>query len=224
MCDFALNATDFDDAVCGKYFQMAIFAPLALYSDRKTDLSSHPYHANNTEDVFLYVSSLFLRNSMLIYQRTQLALLERWGGALLRPMFAEYPESHKDYEGVEVFMWGSDVMVDFFTENATVERNMTLPKENDWVSLTTFATFKGGESVLVKPGSSYNIGLFQKAGTIVPQQDATSIKTVADLRNETIKLIIALSKDGRAYGNIYLEDGGDVEGYRTELHEVWVED
>jgi hypothetical protein len=47
------------------------------------------------------------------------------------------------------------------------------------------------------------------------------VKTVADLRNATIKLSIAL-RLGFAYGNILVEDGNE-DAYRSELHEVWVE-
>jgi alpha-glucosidase (family GH31 glycosyl hydrolase) len=85
---------------------------------------------------------------MLMYQRSQLALLERWGGALFRPMFAEFPDSYDGfgYSG-ELLMWGSDVMVELNADNRTGERNFTFPKELDWVSLTTFKTFKGGQTI-----------------------------------------------------------------------------
>jgi alpha-glucosidase (family GH31 glycosyl hydrolase) len=53
LCDFRPDGT-FDDFICGKYFQMAIFSPLALYSDKMSDLKHHPYLANNTMDTYWY--------------------------------------------------------------------------------------------------------------------------------------------------------------------------
>lgn len=63
--------------------------------------------------------------------------------------------------------------------------------------------------------------MFQRAGTIVPQQDPSNIVVMSDIRNVPVDLSISL-KEGKAHGYLYLEDGSD-SNFKTEIHEIWAE-
>lgn len=65
-------------------------------------------------------------------------------------------------------MFGTDVMVDFMTEEGQTSKNLTFPDEVDWVSLNGFEILKAGSTKLVQYDKFYGLGLYQKAGTIVP--------------------------------------------------------
>jgi alpha-glucosidase (family GH31 glycosyl hydrolase) len=95
-------------------------------------------------------------------------LLERWGGALFRPMIAEFsPENLAHPESLDMFMWGSDVMVDFKVTDSKEDRILIFPKGSDWVSLISYDTFQGGHNITIRHNEYFDLGLYQKAGTIV---------------------------------------------------------
>ena len=93
----------------------------------------------------------------MIYMRTQLKMVEVFGGAFLRPVFLEFPSMQNTTDVTQV-MYGSSIMVDFAFEANQTHRDVDFPKEYDWVNLNTMETIAGGDfrrvNVSIKDGLS----------------------------------------------------------------------
>jgi hypothetical protein len=75
--------------------------------------------------------------------RSQLASLETYGGALLRPAFVDFPDWNLA-EDPAIVLFGEDLLVLFNFEGGDWNRKVDyFPTEHDWVSFTTFETYLG---------------------------------------------------------------------------------
>lgn len=154
----------------------------------------------------------------MVYMRTQLKEIELFGSTLIRPMFTEF-ESWNDPSDLSAVMFGSSIMMSFTLASNQTSRNVTFPKEADWVNLRDFLeTYKGGQTYAFNTSLTAGTLLFQKAGTIVPISDPTVENQTTDVKNTPLILSIAL-EDNQAKGFLYLEEGIESD-FKTEFYEI----
>jgi alpha-glucosidase (family GH31 glycosyl hydrolase) len=94
-----------------------------------------------------------------------------------------------------------------FEEGSKTREIYNFPVENDWVELTTLITYKGGQNGPYQFDTSGRTAMFQKSGSIIPIQNATSI---AEVIKNNLTLSVAL-KDNRASGYLLIEEGSERE-------------
>lgn len=100
--------------------------------------------------------------SLIMYQRTELYKIENIGGALVRPLFTEYPE-HAYYtpEMVDTVMFGDSLKVDFvLSDQNTTTKKVILPEYSLWLELFTYNRVyaeQGGNFVTLETYLNYPI-------------------------------------------------------------------
>jgi len=157
--------------LCVRSYQLALVTPLAVYNSDSKNLVPYP---DDKETATYVASNLKARLSLLTYQRTELYKISKMGGALNRPVFAEFPDStFFSPDDVDTMMYGDAIKVDFVFQSGTTTKTVNLPENSYWFNLFDFTLVyprQGDHQVELPAPLSTPIAL-QKAGTIVPTQD-----------------------------------------------------
>lgn len=141
--------------------------------------------------------------------RTELYKVQKYGGTLLRPLFAEYPTDDSiDPNDLSTLMFGSAIKVDF-NFNKSPTKKIYFP-ETKWVDLNTFKVYQHTKPFTENaiPAGLDTVNMFQKGKTIVALRDIANrpVLKVEDLKTVPLTLSVALD-GGEANGQVYVEDG-----------------
>jgi alpha-D-xyloside xylohydrolase len=79
-----------DQELCARYFEIAIVSPLAVFNKANSTIPSKPFGLDE-EYMSIAYSALQQRLSLMIYMRTNLYLIQKFGGALVKPLIAVFP-------------------------------------------------------------------------------------------------------------------------------------
>mmetsp|Transcript_29291 Transcript_29291/g.28447 ORF Transcript_29291/g.28447 Transcript_29291/m.28447 type:complete len:175 (+) Transcript_29291:1564-2088(+) len=152
--------------------------------------------------------------------RTSLYLLEKFGGALLRPAYFDYSQEMKaNPDDVTQMMFGCCLMALFQTapKQSYVKAYFPLAGEQSavWLQLQTLTAYsfsEGGQnSILISVGPGYPLPTFQKQGSVVSLQGAAM--TIQDLLDLPLELSIVYDSNGQAEGYVVVEDATAEEFY-----------
>lgn len=140
-------------------------------------------------------------------------------GPPMRPLWWEFPEDKRVDAMDDQWMVGSSLLVAPVVKEGATERTVYLPGADAWYDL--FAP-EGLSRARVSSGEvKFNAPLdrmlvFQRAGSIVPKQERLRRSTRA-MATDPFTLVVALTKDGSAEGELYLDDGQSF-NYRKGAH------
>ena len=152
LCGF-YRGSDFtqdEEYLCVRSFQLAVVSPFAVYNTNGTDMNrlsvfSQRAIANNLE----------ARMALLMYQRTELYKISKYGGALVRPLFTEYPYVKAfTPDMVDTVMYGDSLNVDFVFDPEALQKVVYLPPYSIWLDIFTgdriAPTVEGGNNVTLE--------------------------------------------------------------------------
>jgi alpha-glucosidase len=161
-------------------------------------------------------SAIEQRYQMLSYVYTAFEESSRTGVPVMRPLWLEFPNDASTYRNDRAFLLGRDLLVaPRLAAGSSPDWEVELPAA-DWWDVSTGRLVSGGGSVTVTAASGGSIGLFARAGAIVPQQPVTQW---AD-QNPAGPLTLEVWPGEDCTGNLYL-DAGDGYGYQTgELRRI----
>ncbi|KAK2755518.1 hypothetical protein FQN54_006458 [Arachnomyces sp. PD_36] len=150
------------------------------------------------------------RYKLLDYMYTNLHRQSTTGAPMLTPLMWEYPEDANTFSIELQFFYGDAFLVCPVTTPDETSVTFYMPKD-------TFYDFDTGKKVegkgadMTREDIKYTeIPVFVRGGNIVPMR-ANSAYTTTDLRKEDFELLIAPDADGRAAGDLYLDDGESLE-------------
>lgn len=143
---------DLDEELCARWAQLGAFMPMvrnyynATYNDWATGLpisnpASEFYNFNNETYIFMIGAAL---NQRLLYSRyiySQLYKVYLEGGAVVRPLFFDYPTDDKCFEDLEhTYMLGDSIKVSpVLDAGVTLTYKSYFPK-GKWVDLNNYTT------------------------------------------------------------------------------------
>ena len=152
ICGFYGNASD---DMCGRWMQLSAFYPFARNHYNFTDEEGHvlkPQEAYTLEAPYNNTArnAILQRYSFLRYFYTLLFEVSRnKRGAVIRPLFFEFPDDEKTYQGYEhSFMVGSALKVTpVITLQNSVDNEVKsyFPKNSRFVSLNDFKSIQQGK-------------------------------------------------------------------------------
>jgi alpha-glucosidase len=126
----------------------------------------------------------------------------------ITPLFFQYPEDPNTLEISYQFFYGPSILVSPVTvENAT---NVTfyLPEDTFYDFWTAEKMPETGMDVYYDNVTYMDIPVHIRGGSILPlRTNADQVNTTTQLREQDFELIIALDDNGKAKGNLYLDDG-----------------
>ncbi|KAL2837847.1 glycosyl hydrolases family 31-domain-containing protein [Aspergillus pseudoustus] len=183
---------------------------------------SHFYHNHNkanmiTQEFYRWESvakaarkAIALRYQLLDYVYTLIYRQTRTGQPWLLPLFFAYPANPQTY-GIDLqFFYGNALLISPVAQKDSASVNAYLPDDlfYDWYS--GHPVRGQGEVTTLTEISYSDIPVHVKGGSILPVR-VDSANTTAELRRQPFRLVIAPGLDGRAPGELYLDDGESLE-------------
>ncbi|PSN56866.1 Lysosomal alpha-glucosidase [Blattella germanica] len=204
ICGFNGNTTA---ALCQRWSQLGAFYPFSRNHNTDDGIPQDPV-ALGPEVVESARKALLIRYSMLPYLYTLFWKAHVDGTLVARPLFFEFPDDENTYGIDQQFMWGSALMIIPVLEEGKTQVTAYLP-DALWYDYYTLSLIKNNSSKVTFPAPLDTIPLLIKGGNIIPTQ--TPNTTTTESRKNDFQLLVALDKDGHAYGSLYWDDGDSMD-------------
>lgn len=195
--------------MCARWATLAAFSP--FFRNHADDVSPH-------QEFYLWplVASaaryaIDIRYRMLDYLYTALARQSDDGTPAVSPLWFAYPGDEETW-GIDLqYLYGDCVLVSPVTRNEARDVDIYLP-DDLWYEWDTGKKIRGrGEWVHLEDVPYDRIPLHIRGGCILPLRTGGA-KTTTALREGGFELLVAPGLDGRAEGELYLDDGVSLDG------------
>ncbi|KAJ7988803.1 hypothetical protein DPEC_G00312990 [Dallia pectoralis] len=124
----------------------------------------------------------------------------------LRPLWVEFPGDQNTFSVDHQYMIGGALLACPVTEQGATEVRVLLPGSEVWYDIQSGHMLRGNRSFQTLPVTLDTVPVFQRAGTVVPRRTGCGSCT-ADLQKYPFYLTVVLDSQGRAEGELYLDDG-----------------
>ncbi|XP_006883279.1 PREDICTED: neutral alpha-glucosidase C [Elephantulus edwardii] len=125
---------------------------------------------------------------------------------VMRPLWVEFPNEVETFSMEDEYMLGSALLVHPVTEAKATVVNVFLPGSDEvWYDSKTFTHWEGACSVKI-PVTLDTIPVFQRGGSVIPVKTTVG-KSTGWMTETPYGLRVALSSQGSAVGELYLDDG-----------------
>lgn len=203
-----------------RWYQVGAMAPFFRAHAHIDTKRREPYLLASPYKDIVY-GILRLRYSMLPVWYTAFRETTVTGRPILRPQYVVFP---KDKNGFDIddqyFIGSSGLLVKPITEKDVTETTVYFSDDQVYYDYFTFATYNGKGSHVKVPAALHQLPLFIRGGSIVSTRERPR-RASSLMKYDPFTLRVALSKDGEAKGDLYLDDG---ETYNHQNGEyVWRE-
>lgn len=195
-----------DGELMTRWYQIGAFYPF---------FRGHAHHDTKRREPWLfgepYTASIRAairsRYAMLPYIYTVFAENSRTGTPVARPLWSEFPADAAALTVDDAMMVGSALLVCPVLEAGQAERSCYLPggAGTVWYNAATGTRHAGGQTVTLAV-TLEDVPLFIRGGSIIPRKERAR-RSSAAMADDPYTLIVAPDSNGRAEGEIYLDDG-----------------
>ncbi|XP_059209998.1 neutral alpha-glucosidase C [Centropristis striata] len=124
----------------------------------------------------------------------------------LRPLWVEFPREENSFTVDNQYMIGGALLACPVTEAGVKEVKVLLPGSDEvWYDVHSMKDYKGGRT-LSFPVTLDTVPVFQRGGSVVCKSTG-SVSCTAELQQLPLSITVALSSQGVADGELYLDDG-----------------
>ncbi|KAI0271249.1 glycosyl hydrolases family 31-domain-containing protein [Gloeopeniophorella convolvens] len=222
-CGFAGNT---DEELCNRWMQLSAFTPFFRNHNQRGALSQEPYRWDSVANASR--TAIAVRYSLLPYWSTLFANASIRGTPPIRPLFFEFPNQPELFGQDEQFLVGRDILVTpVLTPNVSSVTGFLPGGDNvvwrDWythaaVNSSSEDGTSGSSVSLDAPLGHIPVHIRSGAALLLHAQPGY---TTAETAASPYALLVALDKDGTAFGTAFVDDGetlpadGDVPPSRT---------
>jgi len=153
------------------------------------------------------------RYALLPYMYTLFRHANLTGVPIMRPLWYEFPDQEDLYAIEQEFMLGPAIFVKPVTQAGAKDITMQLPAATVWYESAAGHKYETSTISMVTSQKAIPIQVhkdaipvFYRGGHIIPKRERPRRSTVTQAK-DPFTLIIALDKDGRAAGDLYVDDG-----------------
>ncbi|NXF49761.1 LYAG glucosidase, partial [Oceanites oceanicus] len=200
ICGFA---GDTSEELCVRWTQLGAFYPFMRNHNDHGARPQEPYAFSPAAQAAMR-NALRLRYSLLPFLYTLFHRAHSAGETVARPLFLEFPKDPNTWAVDRQLMWGGGLLVTPVLEAGKTKVSGYFPA-GTWYSLAGDSTIhsKGQWILLQAPLDTINIHV--RAGHILPLQEPAF--STAESRKKGMALVVALTPDGFARGDLFWDDG-----------------
>ncbi|KAK0338035.1 hypothetical protein LTR91_013107 [Friedmanniomyces endolithicus] len=206
-CGFNGNS---DEELCNRWMQLSAFFPF---------YRNHNVLSANSQEAYVWASvaeasrtAMAIRYSLLPYMYTLFYYASTTGSTVMRALAWEFPNDPTLAAIDNQFLLGPAILVTPVLGQGLTSAQGVFPGIAqgevwyDWYTQQAVVA-QPGENVTI-PAPLGHIPVFIRGGYVLPQQEP--LYTTAESRNSSWSLLVALSKDGAASGQVYVDDGASL--------------
>ncbi|KAL8779443.1 MAG: hypothetical protein Q9194_001451 [Teloschistes cf. exilis] len=206
-CGFNGNT---DEELCNRWMQLSAFFP--FYRNHNT-LTADPQEAYVWASVAEATrTAMSIRFSLLPYMYTLFYLAHNTGSTVMRALAWEFPNDPSLAAADRQFFLGPAILVTPVLDQGATSVDGVFPGTTrdgevyyDWYTLAPQSNTKGNVTIEAPLG---HIPVYLRGGYVIPTQEPAM--TTRDARKNPWGLIAALSSEGAASGELYVDDGESV--------------
>lgn len=175
-----INDPEFKELMI-RWFQYATFSPiLRMHGDRQPHKKPLGYdgggqcesgaeneiwsYGEEAQEIFM--KYLNIRENLKEYISDLFKETHEMGAPIMRPVFYDYPDDKMSWEVDNQYMFGSELLVAPVMYYKDRQREVYLPKGNDWVDINTKTVYEGGKTIIVDAPLE-SIPVFCKNGSLI---------------------------------------------------------
>lgn len=175
-----INDPEFKELMI-RWFQYATFSPiLRMHGDRQPHKKPLGYdgggqcesgaeneiwsYGEEAQEIFM--KYLNIRENLKEYISDLFKETHEMGAPIMRPVFYDYPDDKMSWEVDNQYMFGSELLVAPVMYYKDRQREVYLPKGNDWVEINTKTVYEGGKTIVVDAPLE-SIPVFCKNGSLI---------------------------------------------------------
>ncbi|XP_053333226.1 lysosomal alpha-glucosidase [Clarias gariepinus] len=209
ICGFSQNTTE---ELCVRWTQLGAFYPFTRNHNTKDSVPQDPTVFSRAAREAMK-EALLLRYSLFPFLYTLFHYAHVYGHTVARPLFFEFPTDGKTYAVDKQFLLGKSVLVTPVLE-VGVEEVVGYVPQGLWYDFYTGDSFlsKGEEIKLHAPLDKINLHL--REGSIIPTQRPNTTLWVS--RTQPLHLVVCVSQDGQADGELFWDDGESLDTYEKD--------
>ncbi|XP_072846803.2 lysosomal alpha-glucosidase [Pogona vitticeps] len=200
VCGFVGNTSE---ELCVRWTQLGAFYPFMRNHNDHKNMPQEPYVFSPKAQQAMR-SALFLRYLLLPYLYTLFHKAHSAGETVARPLYLEFPEDPNTWKVDRQFMWGSGLLITPVLEAGKTEVSGYFPP-GTWYNPLTGSTIHSKGQWILLPASLDTINAHVRAGCILPLQEPAF--TTTESRKNGMILVVALTEDGVARGDLFWDDG-----------------
>ncbi|XP_058518880.1 neutral alpha-glucosidase AB isoform X3 [Ochotona princeps] len=146
------------------------------------------------------------RYSLLPFWYTLFYQAHREGVPVMRPMWVHYPQDVTTFSIDDQFLLGDALLVHPVSDPGAHGVQVYLPGQGEvWYDVQSYQKHHGPQTLYL-PVTLSTVPVFQRGGTIVPRW--MRVRRSSDcMKDDPITLFVALSPQGTAQGELFLDDG-----------------
>uniref|UniRef100_UPI00398E93A5 lysosomal alpha-glucosidase n=1 Tax=Pristiophorus japonicus TaxID=55135 RepID=UPI00398E93A5 len=208
VCGFRWNTYE---ELCVRWTQLGSFYPFMRNHNGKNQASQEPYVFSESAQSAMR-KALYMRYMLLPFLYTLFHKAHSAGEMVVRPLSFEFPQDLNTPSIDRQFMWGEALLITPVLEPKTVEVSGYFPPTT-WYNLHDGSVIhsKGQYILLQAPLDTINVHV--RGGCILPIQEPNT--TTAASRGNPFGLIVALSDQGIARGELFWDDGDSLMTYEN---------
>ncbi|KAI9931271.1 hypothetical protein ASPWEDRAFT_101185 [Aspergillus wentii DTO 134E9] len=206
-CGFANNT---DEELCNRWMQLSAFFPFYRNHNVLGSIPQEPYRWASVIEASK--SAMSIRYAILPYFYTLFQLAHTTGSTVMRALAWEFPNDPSLAAVDNQFLVGPSIMVVPVLEPQADTVKGVFPGVGageiwyDWYTHTAVDAKPGVNTTI--PAPLGHIPVFVRGGSILPMQEPAL--TTRDARKTPWALLAALSGNGTASGQLYLDDGESI--------------
>lgn len=221
ICGFNGNTTS---ELCARWSTLGAFYTFTRNHNDDTAIDQDPV-ALGQDVVDANKFALTKKYSLLPYIYTLIHRAHRFGEPSIRSVPLEFHTTDREALKVEhQFMWGTGLMISPVVDQNTFTKSTYLP-EGRWYETNVVFSDTYKPTKLIKSNGEWfttdniaitDIPLFFRGGSIIPYYKTVGATTV-ETANQPISLQVARCHKNRAHGELYLDEGDNVDNKYNHL-------